>query len=218
MWLQPFFVCLFLDRVSYSPGWPLTCYHSWGKSSSPGPPVTTSPVLGCQASANMTNTLLLYLFKDRVSLCSPGQPGTCYIDQANLELTKIHLPLPLELYPIPCSFVLLFETVSPWNSLHNPGWAWGSLWCTSQSQTNFTNITMFLSPWFQNCGYRLYSKCNTGLHLSHSHNKLGRKCLLASILYMMKSPRKLDNVAHICNPSSRRQRWEVQEFKANQAT
>ncbi|GAB1300740.1 Ras-related protein Rab-40C [Apodemus speciosus] len=30
----------------------------------------------------------------RVSLCSPGQPGTRYIDQAGLELSAMHLPLP----------------------------------------------------------------------------------------------------------------------------
>jgi hypothetical protein len=29
------------------------------------------------------------------SLCSPGCPGTCSIDQAGLELTEICLPLPL---------------------------------------------------------------------------------------------------------------------------
>ena len=31
---------------------------------------------------------------DRVSLCSPGCPGTHSINQAGLELTEIHLPLP----------------------------------------------------------------------------------------------------------------------------
>ena len=26
-----------------------------------------------------------FLFQDRVSLCSPGCPGTCFVDQADLE-------------------------------------------------------------------------------------------------------------------------------------
>ena len=33
------------------------------------------------------------LFQDRVSLCSPGCPGTHSVDQAGLELTEICLPL-----------------------------------------------------------------------------------------------------------------------------
>ena len=31
---------------------------------------------------------------DRVSLCSPGYPGTQFVDRASLELIEIHLPLP----------------------------------------------------------------------------------------------------------------------------
>ena len=30
--------------------------------------------------------VFLLLFQDRVSLCSPGCPGTCSVDQAGLEL------------------------------------------------------------------------------------------------------------------------------------
>ena len=30
-----------------------------------------------------------------VSLCSPGFPGTHYVDQTGLELTELYLPLPL---------------------------------------------------------------------------------------------------------------------------
>jgi hypothetical protein len=33
-----------------------------------------------------------YLFGEWVLLCSPGCPGTLYVDQAGLELTEIHLP------------------------------------------------------------------------------------------------------------------------------
>jgi hypothetical protein len=35
------------------------------------------------------------VFQDRVSLCSPGCPGTHFVDQAGLELRN-HLPLPPE--------------------------------------------------------------------------------------------------------------------------
>jgi hypothetical protein len=31
------------------------------------------------------------VFPDRVSLCNPGCPGTCFVDQAGLRLTEIHL-------------------------------------------------------------------------------------------------------------------------------
>ena len=37
---------------------------------------------------------VLFCFQDRVSLCSPKCPGTHSVDQAGLELTEIHLPLP----------------------------------------------------------------------------------------------------------------------------
>jgi hypothetical protein len=35
-----------------------------------------------------------FFFRDRVSLCSSGCPGTHFVDQAGLELREIHLPLP----------------------------------------------------------------------------------------------------------------------------
>jgi hypothetical protein len=38
----------------------------------------------------------LFLFLDRVLLCSPGLSGTEYIDQAGLKLAAILLPLPQE--------------------------------------------------------------------------------------------------------------------------
>jgi hypothetical protein len=40
------------------------------------------------------SSLLFFIFRDRVSLCSPGCPGTHSVDQAGLELTEMHLPLP----------------------------------------------------------------------------------------------------------------------------
>jgi hypothetical protein len=36
-----------------------------------------------------------FWFRDRVSLCSPGCPGTHSVIQAGLELTETCLPLPL---------------------------------------------------------------------------------------------------------------------------
>jgi hypothetical protein len=33
-----------------------------------------------------------FIFQDRVSLCSPGYPETCFVDQAGLKLTAIHFP------------------------------------------------------------------------------------------------------------------------------
>ena len=37
--------------------------------------------------------IFCFCFWDRVSLCSFGCPGTCYVDQAGLELTELNLPL-----------------------------------------------------------------------------------------------------------------------------
>ena len=37
---------------------------------------------------------MMFGLEDRVSLCSLGCPGTHSVDQAGLELTEIHLPLP----------------------------------------------------------------------------------------------------------------------------
>jgi hypothetical protein len=33
--------------------------------------------------------LLLFVFRDAVSLCSPGCPGTLFVDQAGLELRNL---------------------------------------------------------------------------------------------------------------------------------
>uniref|UniRef100_A0A8C8ULV3 Uncharacterized protein n=1 Tax=Peromyscus maniculatus bairdii TaxID=230844 RepID=A0A8C8ULV3_PERMB len=38
--------------------------------------------------------LFVLVFRDRVSLCSSGYPGSHFVNQAGLELTEIHLPLP----------------------------------------------------------------------------------------------------------------------------
>lgn len=42
--------------------------------------------------------VVFVIFHDSISVCnSPGCPGTCFVDQAGLELTDIFLPLPLVL-------------------------------------------------------------------------------------------------------------------------
>ena len=38
--------------------------------------------------------LLLFVSVDRVSMCSPGYPETCYVEQAGLRLIKTCLPQP----------------------------------------------------------------------------------------------------------------------------
>jgi hypothetical protein len=44
----------------------------------------------------LTPLSFFYLvFRNRVSLCSPGKPGMWSVDQAGLELIEICLPLPL---------------------------------------------------------------------------------------------------------------------------
>lgn len=44
-----------------------------------------------------------YLFEDRVLLCSLCRPETCYIDQASLKLSELHLPLPPESWDQRCA-------------------------------------------------------------------------------------------------------------------
>ena len=44
---------------------------------------------------HLSSRTLVCLFKDRVSLCNAGCSGTHYVEQVDLKLTEIHLPLPL---------------------------------------------------------------------------------------------------------------------------
>ena len=44
-------------------------------------------------------------FWNRISLCSSGCPGTFVVNQADLKLTEIHLPLPLECWDQRCPCV-----------------------------------------------------------------------------------------------------------------
>jgi hypothetical protein len=43
--------------------------------------------------ASLCVAFFSFFFQDRVSLCSPGCPGTHSVDQAGLELTERPLPL-----------------------------------------------------------------------------------------------------------------------------
>ena len=59
--------------------------------------------------------ILLVVFWDKASLCSPGQAGTHFVDQAGLEFSEIHLPLPPECWdkrrvlPLPANRVEFYE-------------------------------------------------------------------------------------------------------------
>ena len=59
--------------------------------------LTTELSLQLQDSLLLLLLLLFLVFPDRVSMCSLGTyPGICFVDQADLELTEIHVPLPHE--------------------------------------------------------------------------------------------------------------------------
>ena len=62
----------------------------------PPPPLQTAvPVTTVSHQCHHSATLpvgSLLLFWDRISLCSPGFPGTCYVDQAGLQLWRAPLP------------------------------------------------------------------------------------------------------------------------------
>jgi hypothetical protein len=49
-------------------------------------PPEEQPVLLTADSSPATFTVCLFVFRDRVSLCSPGCPGTHSVNQAGLEL------------------------------------------------------------------------------------------------------------------------------------
>lgn len=44
----------------------------------------------------LTLFLFYFILFDVVSLCNPGWSGTCYVDQAGVELKEILLPMPSE--------------------------------------------------------------------------------------------------------------------------
>jgi hypothetical protein len=84
-----FFAFVFRDRVSLcSPGCPGTHSVDQAGLELRNPPASASRVLGLKACATMPSFILfLFLFfRDRVSLHSPGCPGTHFVDQADLKL------------------------------------------------------------------------------------------------------------------------------------
>jgi len=61
-----------------------------------------------------------FFFSDRVSLSSPGCPGTHSVDQADLELTEILLPLSLNFHYLHASlmtFLVDMYYVTVWKCL-----------------------------------------------------------------------------------------------------
>ena len=80
----------------------------------------------CVHYSTPTPALVIYLFgvvPDRVSLCSPGCPGTHSVDQAGLELTEICLPPCPECWDYRClsplpSYLFLSFSFFPLNHIH----------------------------------------------------------------------------------------------------
>jgi hypothetical protein len=85
---------VFQDRVSlYSPGCPGPHFVDQTGLKLRNPPASASPVLGLKAWATTPGLgfvfACLFCFWNRISLCSFGCPGTCYVDQPGLELLGI---------------------------------------------------------------------------------------------------------------------------------
>jgi hypothetical protein len=80
------FISIFIDLFTYSfIGRALLCHLDWSVTHR-DPPVSVPPG---QIFSFYFIYLFIYLFlifRDRVSLCSPGCPGTHSVDQAGLEL------------------------------------------------------------------------------------------------------------------------------------
>jgi hypothetical protein len=81
----------FQDRVSlYSPGCPATHSADQIGLKLRNLPASASRVLGLKACITTPGLFVcLFFFKDMVSLCSPGCPGSHYLDQAGLELSYL---------------------------------------------------------------------------------------------------------------------------------
>ena len=54
----------------------------------------TGPRSSSRAEQSLQSLDSFFFSRDKVSVCSPGCPGTCSVDQAGLELTEILLPVP----------------------------------------------------------------------------------------------------------------------------
>ena len=92
---EEFFYVVFRDRVSlYSPGCPGTQVVDQAVLELRNLPASASQVLGLKACASMPGetqffvvvVVFVFVFRDRVSLCSPGCSGTHPVDQAGLKL------------------------------------------------------------------------------------------------------------------------------------
>jgi hypothetical protein len=60
----------------------------------------------CITFVCLFDVVFVFVFQNRVSLCSPGCPKTHSVDQAGLKITEIHLPLPPECGDIDCLCIL----------------------------------------------------------------------------------------------------------------
>ena len=86
-----FYFWFFRDRVSlYSPGCSGTHFVDQAGLELRNLPASASQVLGLKACATTPGFFFFFffflVFQDRVSLCSPGCPGTHFVDQAGLKL------------------------------------------------------------------------------------------------------------------------------------
>ena len=73
---------------------------------------TVFPVTACFVVVIVCLFVFCLIFRDRVSLCRFGaSSGTPSVDQADLEITEIHLPLPPKVGLKEC-------TITVWQSLH----------------------------------------------------------------------------------------------------
>ena len=86
-------VCVCVCMCAFSGGISLVCIPGCsGTLCRPGWPGTQKSTSLCLDSVPIMPTFffvcLVLVFQDRVSLCSPGCPGTCFVDQASLELPQ----------------------------------------------------------------------------------------------------------------------------------
>ena len=90
-------VCVCVCMCAFSGGISLVCIPGCsGTLCRPGWPGTQKSTSLCLPRAEIDSVpimptfffvCLVLVFQDRVSLCSPGCPGTCFVDQASLELS-----------------------------------------------------------------------------------------------------------------------------------
>lgn len=81
-------------------------------------------VVGKHSTTSLVLFHWLINFWDRVSLCIPRCPRSCYVDQANLKLTGIHLLLPLGAEIKETSSLLTLLFILRQGLTGCPGWPW----------------------------------------------------------------------------------------------